>query len=359
MYFAKINTSGSGLTNQLFSLISSIMIAYQEKHKVVIVDHFLNDISKNTYTPISHIFDIEKINIFLKENYDIIILDKYNINFEIISFQYGTKDNKMDITHDIVENCLYENKKKNNIIYINKSICFTNVHGDPYPHLIKNLFFNYKINGYFIEEIFDENREHNILIDFLNSNYIFNLKWIDFLDVTMFENILVNIHYYHDFIEKSTFLLKDMNMDLNKKINIIHLRLEDDAINHWSMMNQMTHDDFKNYIEKKYINLIENYISKTDETIILSSSLSNKVVDFLIENQYSFKFNQKFFEDREKNAIVDLLTAKYCNHIFIGNFNIKNLNGSTFSYYIGKCIQHNVKKIYIDLDHILDVPVII
>jgi hypothetical protein len=83
----------------------------------------------------------------------------------------------------------------------------------------------------------------------------------------------------------------------------------------------------KNYIEKKYINLIENYISKTDETIILSSSLSNKVVDFLIENQYSFKFNQKFFEDREKNAIVDLLTAKYCNHIFIGNFNIKNLNG--------------------------------
>ena len=100
-------------------------------------------------------------------------------------------------------------------------------------------------------------------------------------------------------------------------------------------------------------------MSETDENIIVSSSLSNGVIDFLNQNNYNYKFIDKFFDDREKNAIVDLLVSKCCNNIFIGNFNIKNRNGSTFSYYIWKCINENVTKIYIDLDKIYDMEVIV
>ena len=72
MYYAKIAESNTGLSNQICILITSIILARNNNHKVVIVDNFLNDVSKKGYTPISHIFNIEKINIFLKKNYDII-----------------------------------------------------------------------------------------------------------------------------------------------------------------------------------------------------------------------------------------------------------------------------------------------
>ena len=137
------------------------------------------------------------------------------------------------------------------------------------------------------------------------------------------------------------------------------MRLEDDGIAHWSNMNNISKNEYKAYLEKKYINLIETYLSETDENIILSSSLSNGVIDFLNNHNYNYKFLDKFFNDREKDAIVDLLVSKCCNNIFIGNFNVKNYNGSTFSYYIWKCMNDDVTKIYIDLDKIYDNAVII
>ena len=104
MYYCKIGIPGSGLTNQVISLISGIIIAYNNKHKVLVVDHFSNDVFNPNYTPISRIFNIEKINKFLKENYDIIIVDKYHANFELQSIKYGTSDTKIDIMNEILPN---------------------------------------------------------------------------------------------------------------------------------------------------------------------------------------------------------------------------------------------------------------
>jgi hypothetical protein len=69
--------------------------------------------------------------------------------------------------------------------------------------------------------------------------------------------------------------------------------------------------------------------------------LSNPVIDFLKEHYYSYRFTEKIFEGREKNAIVDLLVSKKCNNVFIG------YSESTFSYYITKCLNETVKKILI------------
>ena len=103
MYYSKISQLGLGFTNQIFALITGILIAYKKGEKVVIVDNFLNDFQKSTFTPISNIIDINKINVFLKENYDIIIIDKNNIQFQIISFKYGTDEkNYIDLT-DIIK----------------------------------------------------------------------------------------------------------------------------------------------------------------------------------------------------------------------------------------------------------------
>ena len=347
MYYCKICIPGSGLTNQVISLISGIIIAHTNKHKVVVVDHLSNDILNPNYTPISQIFNIEKINRFLKENYDIIIVDKYDANFKLQSIKYGTSDIKLDIMNEILPNSVCINS-----LFINKFTNFNSIKGDPCSNYPKNIFLYYKINGYDIEEIFDETLKEHIYIDILNATYInkFDLSRF-FLKTQIFNNILVNLEYNTHFIEKSQIVLDKMglNDDNTNKINVIHLRLEDDAIRHWSKMNNMTEDVFKSHIENKYIDLISRFINKDDITVILSYSLSNVVIDFMVKNNYNFKLTEKQFEGRELNAIVDLLVSKSCNNVFIGAYNFENETGSTFSKYIEKLLPVNVKKVYIDL----------
>jgi len=340
MFYSSIHVKRSGLTNQVIAFITSILIAHKNKHKVVVFDTFLNDFSKNKYTPISQIFNLSQINNFLKSKYDIIVSDKYNTKLEISCVKYGTEQHNLDITEHIIQNFY-----KNNTLYINKNINFNNINGDPCVGVNKQIFLNYRINDYLVEEVYDADLI-NVSIDFLNSKYLYPLNSISCSNSYMFQDILKNIYYNNIFLEISEKNVKQF--DTNQKINIIHLRLENDAIKHWSKINNTTEQNFKNYIENKYINLFKKYITNTEQNIILSSALNPRVINFLRENNYNFKFIPKFFKDREKNAIIDFLVSKSCNNIFIGN------GGSTFSFYIDKTIQNNIKKIFIDLDNIFN-----
>jgi len=350
MYYSKISNPGSGFTNQIFSLITSILIAYRKGEKIIVVDDFLNDIHKTTYTPISNIFDISAINIFLKKNYDMIIVDKNTINFNLVSVQYGTnKSNYLNLTNYIKTQYIQNNK-----LIIDKNCVLNDIQGDPCFGQPKHLIVTYTINEFTIQEQYNENLPCNIEIN-TDGPYLFTFGWINSIHTSMFEHILKNISYHSDFTIKSSLLLNTINH--NKKKNVIHLRLEEDGIAHWSLQNNMTPIQYKIYLENKYIQLIQKYISCDDETIIVSSSLSNTVIDFLESNNYNYRWMDKYFKDREKDAIIDLLVSKCCNNIFISNFNIKNCNGSSFSYYIWKCLE-DATTIYIDVDRIYDKEVI-
>ena len=128
-------------------------------------------------------------------------------------------------------------------------------------------------------------------------------------------------------------------------------------MNHWGSINHMHVTDFKKTIENKYIDIIKNFIDKNDKNIILSYSLDNNVIDFLKQNNYKYYFIEKDFNiGREINAIFDLVVGKYCNNIFIGNFNFSEfilLHFIIFSYCLIKRFKSNVKKILIDLDRII------
>ena len=342
MYYSKIYDRNTGFTNQIFSLITTIIIAHNNNEKCIIVDKFLNDINHNSFTPISEIFNIEKINEFLKNTYNIVIIDKNNIQFNINYIKYGTDDINIDLTKHYTHNT--------HNIFIDKNTNFNLICGDPCFGIKKNVFINYTINNYTIQEQYNEKLDSDIDFIFNNKKYVFNFKWIYELNINMFENILTHIYFNDSFMT-----LKDNLLDqiiIQNNINVIHLRLEDDAIKHWSKMNTMTEHDFKNYLENKYIDIIKKYININDQNIILSSSLHNPVIDFLNNNNYKLFFSPKNFNFREKNAIVDLLKSTYCNNIFIGNFNPLKLNGSTFSYYISKLIDPKCKLIMLDPDRI-------
>jgi hypothetical protein len=114
---------------------------------------------------------------------------------------------------------------------------------------------------------------------------------------------------------------------IHSKINILHLRLEDDAITSFSRQNKTNFFDFQKKVEERYIEMIQKYIHPTDElTIVLSSDYKNGVIDFLSQKKYRFFCTSKIYAYREINAIQDLLFYQYCNHIFIGVYE------SSFSY---------------------------
>lgn len=347
----KISSTGFGFTNQIFCLITNIIHAYNEKKNVLVIDKFLNDFSTNDYTYISEVLNMDKINTYLKKNYNIIILDKFKLTLKINLVKYGNENTFVDITDFIISKCY-----KNNYLFISKDINLNEIKGDPLPNHSKNIYIYFSINDSNLTEELRENcarLENNFIIDLsVNSNEDcnINLGWINTIDKVIFEDLLKHIYYNKYFVDCRNNFIKNIN--LKNKINVIHLRLEDDAINHWSKMNNMTNIEFKNYIEKKYINIIKKYITIDERIIILSSSSSNQVIKFLKNKKYKYKLTKKFFNEREKNAIVDLLISKICNNIFIGNFNLEKLNGSTFSYYITQYMNSGVKKILIDLDRI-------
>ena len=332
MYYSKIGVGG--LTNQIFSLITSILIAIYKKEQVIVVDSFLNDFSKTQYTCISNIFDVNKMNIFLKK-YNILLVDKHNVSFKLHEILYG-KNSYVDLTY------LYTSS-----LFIHKHSNLNSFKGDPCVGVKKNLIINYTINGNKIKEKYDEHLNHDVIIDF-NGPYLHTFRWINSIDSSMFNDILKNITYHPSFYIDSPIY--------TNKVNAIHLRLEDD-ISHWANINNMSFDNFKQCIENKYKDIITRSLDKNDTILIFSNSLNNRVLDFLKENEYNYIMNEKKSNEREKNAIFDLLSCNACNNVFIGNFNPYQLNGSTFSYYISQIISCHCK-IMIDLDRIQNTEII-
>ena len=351
IYYCKIAESGSGLCNQLFALVTGILLALQKGRKIVIVDSFSNDYSTNSRTRVSDVINLDKLNIFLKSNYNIIVLDRHNINVTIKTVKYGIDGNYIDIT-----NTIKDKYYKNNLFCINTNVNLNNIaQRDPLIGQQKQLELTYSVNDILLKESYEEINgflKTKIEFNLQNTNFIHVMGWINHIDRCKFDNILKNIHFVkkYDIPDNENKIIAQC-----KKINVIHLRLEDDAITHWSRQNNMSPTFFKNIIERKYINIIYKHINKNDMNIILTYSTQNSVIDFLKKNDYNYHISSKIHEwGRELNAIKDTNMIYLCNNLFIGNFNLENLNGSSLSYFLLNNIKKtNIKSILIDLDKIL------
>lgn len=347
IYYTKIGNPGSGFTNQMFTFITSIILSKNTNKRVIICDNFYNDFCKDENTPISEILDMEALNEFLKK-YKITVFDKNNVDFKIKRVEYGKNDKKIDITNDIVE---YFFDPDMGVLHIPKMYDLNKIKGDPNNGVKKDLIIQYTINNIEFNEINSEGFVSDINFDLKNVKYSYVFRWINAFNRKMFDDILRNLVFHNKLID---FAKNNKNLSsVNGKINIFHLRLEDDAVNHWSKQNKMEESIFKTTVENKYISIIQNHVDKSDTNIILSSSENNGVIDFLKKNGYNVTIPHKYFTNsRELNAIVDLLISNLCNNVFIGNFNMEQLNGSTFSYFISKKLDISVKQIQIDLDKI-------
>lgn len=363
-YFAKITQPGLGLCNQIMNLISSIIVANDENKKIVLVDKFSIDSYKEDVCPISTIINLDKLNGFLKK-YGIKVFDKEMTSIELRNIFYGVPNRDKVVTQQILDIfCLDDN-----VITIDKEDYLNPIIGDPFIGVSKRLIINYTITHKNDIELFTVTVEEfagylkeNIHLDFNvmnNSDYVYNSFKINELNEVhkkIFEGILENISFTDNFYNVCNALLKDI--DINEKVNIIHLRLEEDCLDKWS--NNQDKSQYMDKLEKKYIELIQKHLNKTEQTIVLSYSTSNAVIDYLKYNEYNFVINEKQLElGSDVNAAFDFLCGTICNNIFIGNYNIEKHTGSLFSYFLSKRFNKPVTKVLVDLENLDDEVVVL
>jgi len=335
IYFSKPYCANKN-NNQLLNIINSIVKAIQLNKKVVIIDKFFNEFNNNSYTPISEIININRINNFLIKNYNIFILDKTQVDFKIHSIIYGINNNTIDITEEILTKFSSEN---NIFIDTNENLNLIK-NMDPLPNVAKQLDIFYTINSIPIKETHDERNS------FLIKPLLFNLEDEIFINDSIelskinnkniFDHILQNIHFTEIYETMNNNFINTFDL-VNKKINLIDLQVYEDD------------DEIK--LINKYILLIKKYINKSDLTILVPNKeiefKLNKLEKFLSEHNYYFKIRNLSLGNEIDN-IININLGKKINNLFIGLFNMEELNGSNLSYILINQMNDNVKHVLID-----------
>jgi len=355
------NWYGTGLSNQLFFAISAIIIAKKKKIPLIIFDEFrLQPCSDNT-CPIKDIIDLNDLNKQIYE-YNVFILDKCNVKLSILSVKYGTNTYKINITEEIKIKYMPSMNK----LLIPKNVVLNDIKGDPITGYEKKLFITYKINEFVFTEIFNEYRKDDICID-LEKSYCFS-NWnevdINSHNPIIFNKLLKSIKFtniFNNISENCILINKNNEYEVNnfnesyKKLNVIHLRLENDMTYNMSVHNKLEEVTYIKMLEDKYIEAINKYLSKEDKLLVLGYNSNNRVIKYLKDNSYDYYITKKnIFNGREPHAIIDLLIGEKCNNVFIGNWNDKKNIGSTFSYVLDQRIVPSAKRIFIDIYNITD-----
>lgn len=367
IYFCKLFSSALDSTNtktnyinQLLNLINSIINAFENDKKIVIVDKFINDFyGENLTSNISDILNLDKLNIFLKENYNIVLVDKENLEFKVKCIKYGLDNNCIDLTNEILGQFSLPN---NLLVNTNVNLNFLKSY-DPVPNFKKQVIIQYSLNNYEFEEIFDECDcvlKEPIIFNLNNENFRFDsVKLSNVKNKNMFDHILQNLQFsdIYDIISKNYLEINNLE---NKKINIVDLRLDNDIFKKFLNINE---------IYGKYIEVIKRYILKDEKTILLyndynsdiisknnqqnTSNYVNPLVHFLHHSGYNYCVSKNLIVfGSEINTNINLGIGKKCDNVYIGNFNINQLNGSDFTYILIQQMNHNVKHVLIDVNNI-------
>lgn len=358
--FCGIGSFGSGLCNQINSLVAAICkcIAQNKDNTInnlIIVNDFSTDYKSPDRMSSNLIFDIESLNDYLQK-YNIYIIDKNDIRMNIDSVKYGTEDIFIDLT-DVVKDKFY----RDNILKIDRNFPINELKGDPVPNVKKTLKIRYSLNNlkFKFTQTFQENEF--VYIDYSNVNH---KRWVTtntlFTELQenreIVEEILSNIQFHKTYMDISAAFMQSLNIPQDARINVLHIRNEDDAIEFWGMINRFGDlNNFKDVLEDKYMQMIDKYVDSDSYNIVLSANTNNRIIDHLQSktNGRCIFTDKTEHKGREINAMIDMIIAQNCNNIFIGCVNPETYHGSTYSgmlYSIFK--KKQIKNILIDLDDI-------
>jgi len=355
-YFLDISPKqNNGLCNQIYSIIYTCGHCVKNNINFIFIGKFLKEIQSQKFCNISDVIDINTTNKYLKQ-YNLCLIDYYNFDFKIVNAKYGANNMCVDVTVPI------SNFLRNKSFRINRNIDLNLLSENPVEFYRKKYFIELDKHALQLYITFSIN---NIIFcgtyeqsgGFLNSDLLIDLNDANFQPSLRIQNdqteftkgIFRNIEFQPIFLQKANeFINQVREKNKDKNINCIHLRLEDDAVEHWAIENKLQSPDFKRIIEDKYIDAITKYLKKEDATIILSGNYDNRVIQYLNENGYNYINTPKMSYDREVAAIYDLHIGQYCNNVYILVYD------SSFSYTLLYRIYEQRKFKPVELNYIID-----
>ena len=333
----------SGFGNQLYILSNSINFAHENGYDVVLFTNFLKEIHTFNFCNVSEIINIKDSNNYLKLKTKVKIHDYFDFNLSFTkAIIHFNDDTSFDVTK-YIRNFFEDNK-----FFLSKHLTFfITVINDLNKEILTGS--NRDLNKRLIDKFHNKNAisltiDYKIKDSTITKKYDIKDDTLDFdinIDITTLSPVCIpvsasgtdlfffcksNIIFNDKFIDNAISYLEKNNVMVNKNVNCIHLRLEDDAISAWSKTNNVHDGDYKRILENKYIQIIEKNIKKEEPTIVLTHDYNNNVINFLRDNRYNFLTTPKRDTLRDVSAIYDCHIGQFCNNVYIGVYE------SSFSY---------------------------
>lgn len=338
----KIQDVYTGFCNQWIQFFHGVIQCICDGVDVVVVDDFKTDIYSHGTCPIDEILDMETFCAHVYHQYGVAVVGKHHLSVSIESVFYGTMTSYLDVGQEF-KNAFLQDQH----LCVPPDVSLNTLQNDPAENQKKSFRITYRITEtMWIQKSYTE-EDCGIDCHFTDIHYEQYAHWprqiiwmVSLLHHCPFEG-----HFYQQPIVE--------NHDV---VHVIHVRLEYDAIRHWAYENQMAEEPFYNLLSDKYLTAIKEHM-RDGIVLVLSYNRDNYVVDRLDEMKRPYLFIEKNTKKgREWNAVRDMAIAeKYGNGVFIGNFDIYRMQGSTYSYFLMKKCRFQ-KHVLIDIERIHEKP---
>ena len=311
-----------GLTNQLIFMFNTIeYINNNFPNSVIFLREFYSQYDDdNSIVPISEVLDIEHLN---ELNSNIGVFDLNNLTDTIIT--WGSQNTPFPTE-------VFINMLKNNHDLFQYNV------EDPEPGCLKEICLEMPSRS--VKYRFSE-----------NCGRIQNVQYTEHMNFPMGRkgNMFTEEVYKICSIIKFVHVPIIYDIEFNgRQCSVLHLRNEMDALFQWSCQNKMSVGEYERILNQKYIDLVEKYITKVDNILLILTSrrIQNPVIEHLEKSGYWIIFNIYENIGRERMAISDMIFAsKLCNNIFISS------GGSTYSVLLESRLQHTLH-IFLDMNNI-------
>ena len=272
-----------GLCNQLQTIVKGILLSIKY-NKNIYIDKFQIDLKSYKLCDINFILDIEQINDFLKK--------KVKTSIKIL--------NKVD-----------ENITNNLDSYVLPNIDYTKI--PTMSYINDDIELNKNMEIIYLGNI--------VSLDIYKT---FNYEYNNYSDNNLYYLIMTNIKFKCEFYKIKNFIKEELKLN---NFNCVHLRIEDDALSHFSMCYNLSIEDYNkqilNFYNNNITNLGKNQIYISSGMLDFNNSINNKYYENIMKNnnllcdKKNINIDNYYLNNRELIAIIDLLIA-YDSENFVG-----------------------------------------